>query len=286
MFEDLLSMLSNRVGESRVDLYRACLNRLYDDFHCSGLDEFCTNMVIGADDLYDSQELDVVVTNACIQLYTQQLLGFGVRLNPAMITLDSLKVIHCLTSSIFESEHRDETDLLLAIVNDEDLSAAEVLGEMTQHSYGINATDVVTMIAYVQEDLILRLTQVLSTKYSKETSVDEAIHVPEFIQRRLQVFQGTFGGVFFDYVNSGGAVGVPFEALISVNHEQLAPIREKPTEFTWEIIFFALASTLPNHEIITTVRAVLANNFPLIDDQQVVNAVVAEYLANYGESLQ
>lgn len=286
MFEDLLSMLAERVPEQRVVLFRECLNRLYNDFKCTGLEDFASDMVAGADSLYDVQELDIIVTNGCIELYKQKLLTFGIRLNPNRLTLDSLRAMHSLGSAVFECEFRDDTDQLLAIVNDDDLTAIEMLGELTQHSYGVSSTSVVPLIDYVQPDLVLQMQQVLSRKHTKESTVEDAIHVPEFIKLRLQAFQGTYGGVFFDYVNSGGAVGVPFEALMSANSEQLAPVRTSPTDFTWELIFFALASTMPNQDVIPTVKQLITMNFPLMEDHRKANEALCEFIANYGSTLQ
>lgn len=286
MFDDLLSMLAERVSETRVALYRDALNRLYVDFKCNGLEDFASDMVAGADSLYDVQELDIIVSNGLIELYKQKLLAFGVRVHPNRLTLDSLRPLHSLCSAIFECEFRDDTDRLLSIVNDEDLSAAEMLAELTQHSYGVSSTTVIPLIAYVQPDLVLQMQQVLSRKHTKESTVEDDIHVPEFIKLRLQAFQGTYGGVFFDYVNSGGAVAVPFEALMAANSEQLAPVRSSPHDFTWELIFFALASTMPNPDVIPTVQQLITINFPMMEDHRIAQAALNEFVSNYGKTLQ
>lgn len=289
MIDSVLALLEGKIPETRRTLLQHCMHRLYQDFKCEQLETFCGTMLSGADEQYDLNELDIILTNGCIELYKQQLLAFGVRVNEGHLSLDSLKYLHALASTLLDLETHDDTALLLAIVEDEDYTASEALAECTHHIYGTDTTNVIPLIGFVHSSLLPRIQQVLTKKLEKDSenlTVEENVHIPENIRRRIRVLDGVYPPVFKQYIEEGGTVGVTLDLLMTQCRGQLATIRQQPYEYTQELIAFALASDLDDTAVLPILRELITTNFPMVEESKEALRALSEFVSRHGDPAQ
>lgn len=289
MIDSVLALLEGKIPETRHTLLQHCMHRLYQDFKCEQLETFCSTMLSGADEQYDLNELDIILTNGCIELYKQQLLAFGIRVNEGHLSLDSLKYLHALASTLLDLETHDDTALLLAIVEDEDYTASEALAECARHIYGTDTTNVIPLIGFVHSSLLPRIQQVLTKKLEKDSenlTDEENVHIPENIRRRIRVLDGVYPPVFKQYIEEGGTVGVTLDLLMTQCRGQLAAIRQQPYEYTQELIAFALASDLDDTAVLPILRELITTNFPMAEESKEAMRALSEFVSRHGDPAQ
>lgn len=289
MIDSVLALLEGKIPETRRTLLQHCMHRLYQDFKCEQLETFCSTMLSGADEQYDLNELDIILTNGCIELYKQQLLAFGIRVNEGHLSLDSLKYLHALASTLLDLETHDDTALLLAIVEDEDYTASEALAECARHIYGTDTTNVTPLIGFVHSSLLPRIQQVLTKKLEKDSenlTDEENVHIPENIRRRIRVLDGMYPPVFKQYIEEGGTVGVTLDLLMTQCGGQLAAIRQQPYEYTQELIAFALASDLDDTAVLPILRELITTNFPMAEESKEALRALSEFVSRHGDPAQ
>lgn len=289
MIDSVLALLEGKIPETRRTLLQHCMYRLYQDFKCEQLETFCSTMLSGADEQYDLNELDIILTNGCIELYKQQLLAFGIRVNEGHLSLDSLKYLHALASTLLDLETHDDTALLLAIVEDEDYTASEALAECARHIYGTDTTNVTPLIGFVHSSLLPRIQQVLTKKLEKDSenlTDEENVHIPENIRRRIRVLDGMYPPVFKQYIEEGGTVGVTLDLLMTQCGGQLAAIRQQPYEYTQELIAFALASDLDDTAVLPILRELITTNFPMAEESKEALRALSEFVSRHGDPAQ
>ncbi|ELF4299976.1 hypothetical protein RNF90_000091 [Shigella flexneri] len=289
MIDSVLALLEGKIPETRRTLLQHCMHRLYQDFKCEQLETFCSTMLSGADEQYDLNELDIILTNGCIELYKQQLLAFGIRVNEGHLSLDSLKYLHALASTLLDLETHDDTALLLAIVEDEDYTVSEALAECARHIYGTDTTNVTPLIGFVHSSLLPRIQQVLTKKLEKDSenlTDEENVHIPENIRRRIRVLDGMYPPVFKQYIEEGGTVGVTLDLLMTQCGGQLAAIRQQPYEYTQELIAFALASDLDDTAVLPILRELITTNFPMAEESKEALRALSEFVSRHGDPAQ
>lgn len=289
MIDSVLVLLEGKIPETRRTLLQHCMHRLYQDFKCEQLETFCSTMLSGADEQYDLAELDIILTNGCIELYKQQLLAFGIRINEGHLSLDSLKYLHALASTLLDLETHDDTAFLLAIVEDEDYTTAEALAECAKHIYGTDTANLIPLIGFVHSSLLPRIQQVLTKKLEKDTegSADEEnVHIPDNIRRRIRLLVDAYPPVFKQYLDEGGTVAVSLELLMAQCRGQLAALRQQPYAYAQELIAFALASDLEDNEILPILRELVTVNFPMAEESKEAMRAIAEFVSRHGESIQ
>lgn len=286
MIDSVLALLEGKIPETRRTLLQHCMHRLYQDFKCEQLETFCSTMLSGAGEQYDLNELDIILTNGCIELYKQQLLAFGIRINEGQLSLDSLKYLHALASTLLDLETHDDTAFLLAIVEDEDYTAAEALAECTRHIYGVDAVNVTPLISFVHSSLLPRIQQVLTKKLEKDSEniVDEEnVQIPDRIRRRIRVINDAFPPVFSQYIDEGGTIAVPLDLLMAQCRNQLATLRQQPYAYTQELIAFALASDLEDNELVPVLRELITTNFPMAEESKEATRALSEFVSRHGD---
>ena len=286
MIDSVLALLEGKIPETRRTLLQHCMHRLYQDFKCEQLETFCSTMLSGAGEQYDLNELDIILTNGCIELYKQQLLVFGIRINEGQLTLDSLKYLHALASTLLDLETHDDTAFLLAIVEDEDYTAAEALAECTRHIYGVDAANVTPLISFVHSSLLPRIQQVLTKKLEKDSEnvVDEEnVQIPDRIRRRIRVISDAFPPVFSQYFDEGGTIAVPLDLLMAQCRDQLTALRQQPYAYTQELIAFALASDLEDNELVPVLRELITANFPMAEESKEATRALSEFVSRHGD---